>query len=308
LSIADWNGDGNPDLADLNPAIPNRNPLFYPGRGDGTLQVARTQLGVGSNNINTSLLTLDVNGDGFPDLVTGGLGGIIVSLGNATGHYDQPTVVGGVPGVTDDDTDRGYDFAFGRAITVATADLNGDGRMDLVSGSGVSLQMPDGQFAAPHRYGPPAIESVIGDLNGDGKPDIVEITADGMIQTLLNDGKGGFTVGSSFNPGEGPSSLLLRDLNGDGKLDVAFTLQGHYDPNTNTYVNAGVGIALGNGDGSFGAVRRYDVARVLPAAFIMPRLRPSQIQVRSCQATSMAMASSIWSSANTRWTRSASRT
>jgi hypothetical protein len=167
LSIADWNGDGNIDVADLNAVLADSflhpGPLFYPGRGDGTLQAARTELV--ADQYTTALLTTDVNGDGSPDLVTSSNSGLIVSLGNGTGHYDQPTSVRGISGVTWGSFNYPSDGA--TELTVATADLNGDGRLDLVSGSSVWLQMPDGQFAAPRTYGGPARESVIGDLNGE---------------------------------------------------------------------------------------------------------------------------------------------
>src|ERR1044072_201174 len=61
---------------------------------------------------------------------------------------------------------------------VIAADLNGDGRPDLVgAGAAVRVQLAngDGTFAPPVEYavGPPAQDLVAGDFNGDGRIDVV---------------------------------------------------------------------------------------------------------------------------------------
>src|SRR5262245_11287671 len=60
----------------------------------------------------------------------------------------------------------------------------------------------------------------IGDLNGDGKPDLatVNISSD-HVTVLLGNGSGGFSAaaGSPFAAGDGPSSVAIGDLNGDGE-------------------------------------------------------------------------------------------
>ena len=86
IGLADWNNDGNAGiLAGFDGG--NRRLQIYPGRGDGTLQVARLEL---AGQEQWTVLTQDVNGDGFVDLVTGGRSGVVVSLGDGTGSYEDP--------------------------------------------------------------------------------------------------------------------------------------------------------------------------------------------------------------------------
>ena len=117
MAIADFNGDGKPDMA--LPGPENENFLgnlvaVFLGNGDGTFQSA--------SNYTTStgplaVATGDFNGDGRPDLVVLGYGSgqVSILLGNADGtfqgHVDYP--VAGAP------------------TSVAIADFNGDGKLDL---------------------------------------------------------------------------------------------------------------------------------------------------------------------------------
>jgi hypothetical protein len=139
------------------------------------------------------------------------------------------------------------------------ADLNGDGKLDLVTDSlGVQLGNGDGTFQAARvatLLTSQFIRSVaVGDMNGDGKPDLV---AGGDISTpqhthtgwtiykyqsyvnvLLGNGDGSFQalkpVSIASEPGAG---VALGDFNRDGKLDVLATSNGAY-------------LLLGNGDGT----------------------------------------------------------
>jgi hypothetical protein len=133
---------------------------------------------------------------------------------------------------------------------VVTADLNGDGRLDLVtasaSGNGVSVLLAKkGGFANAQNYAVPGGSSVaVGDVNGDGKPDIV--TGSGGV--LLNNGNGTFRIGPSYAGGLG-SYVALADVNGDGKLDI---ITAAYAKGNNTTVDE-IHVLLGNGDGTFRA-------------------------------------------------------
>ena len=128
-------------------------------------------------------MVADVNGDGRPDLVVGdqnclnnscsGGGLVSVLLGNGDGTF-QPAVVYGSGGEW--------------ASSLAVADVNGDGKPDIVVANyldttvGVLLGNGDGTFqpAALYNAGISEVTSVaVADLNGDSKPDILVASANG---------------------------------------------------------------------------------------------------------------------------------
>ena len=83
-------------------------------------------------------------------------------------------------------------------------------------------------------------------VNGDGKPDLVVIngtsgsTVGQTVSVLLGNGNGTFQARTTYSTGTGPMRLAIRDLNGDGKLDLVVA------NGTNN-----VSVLLGNGDGTF---------------------------------------------------------
>ena len=117
---------------------------------------------------------------------------------------------------------------------VRVADMNGDGRPDLVSapflGSSVSvwLQGADGRFGAAtsvslsvRSFG----DLAVGDVDGDGRPDILATSEsfDGPLGVVLRTRDGGYA--SAWYPGTLPSGtwvdgLAIGDVNGDGRADV----------------------------------------------------------------------------------------
>jgi hypothetical protein len=60
---------------------------------------------------------------------------------------------------------------------VALGDVNGDGKPDLVGGTGVLLNRGRGRFSTELAYAPKGT-TAIGDLNGDRRPDLAVITLD----------------------------------------------------------------------------------------------------------------------------------
>lgn len=146
--------------------------------------------------------------------------------------------------------------AFGAAVSVAVADFNGDGKPDLAvadaGGNAVSILLGngDGTFQAPKDVlsgnNSAPIYVAAGDLNGDGKPDLAvigQVSAVPTVFILLGNGDGTFTTKATFNSFTNPQSLVLADLNGDSKLDMAVV-----DSGANSVI-----VFLGNGDGTFQA-------------------------------------------------------
>ncbi|MGA3028587.1 MAG: VCBS repeat-containing protein [Bryobacteraceae bacterium] len=245
FTLADVNGDGNADLIALASAPSGPQAAFEVllGNGDGTFQSPLETL-VSGTDLNVRVATFavaDVNGDGKPDLVFGittpqETGGNISSLaGNGDGTFGKQSFISSanVPG------------------SIALADLNGDGKPDLVFsdlGSGefpfvsVALGTGDGSFGTAATYSVAGGGSLaVGDVNGDGIPDI---TTGSSI--LFGDGKGAFPRRADYLTGA-VGGIVLTDLDGDGPIDIVSGVNG----NPSIFTGSTMSVLLGRGNGMF---------------------------------------------------------
>jgi hypothetical protein len=183
----------------------------------------------------------DLNGDGNPDLVAA----------NSVTPEDTVSVL---LNRGDGSFQAKLDYATGRVpIQVAIGDLNADGKPDLITANALSdtvsvlLNRGAGSFPATVDYpvGPSPVSVAIGDLNGDGKPDLaaanLDVNLGNSVSVLLNRGDGSLRSKVDYATGPGPSSVVIGDLNGDGKPELA----------TANQVGGSVTVLANQGDGSF---------------------------------------------------------
>lgn len=138
-------------------------------------------------------------------------------------------------------------------IGIATADFNGDGKLDLVTansnnnGSGtVSILLGDGNgtFGAHidlNASSGSASSVAVGDLDGDGLPDIVVGKNGTAVRIFINTGGGTFAPAVPYVTGSQPYSLALADVNGDGFLDIV----------TANLNSDDMSVLINQGDGTF---------------------------------------------------------
>jgi len=202
LAVADFNGDGNLDLAvayRTNGVQVNGFIVLF-GNGNAAFQ---TPVFYGGSSPSW-LVADDLNGDGHPDIVASGA---YIYLNNGQGGFSAPTLAS-LPGP---------EFAIG--------DVNGDHIPDLVSDTGyVAIGLGNGTFAPPVSYAVPSSETydnvVLAALRKNGPNDIVTGNLNGT-SVLLNAGKGKFIDGETVSvPGSGNCGAAA-DFNGDGKPDLA---------------------------------------------------------------------------------------
>ncbi len=256
-TIADLDGDGISDIVISNYGALSillgdggggfLAPITYrPEHAGGTIFVA-----------SGPAVVADVNRDGNADVIvpSSNTRGIFVSLGDGDGNLGVPTFL--------DTTYEGGPYPkSAEALTVA--DLNRDGALDIVAGTGNSYYGTghavfvmygdgDGGFgvATPFAAGMAANSIEVIDMDGDGHLDVVAAggVAQGVlgrVEVMYGDGNGGLSAATTVFTGrsEWPGQVVVADLNGDGRLDVAAV-----DHNDNT-----LSFALADGSGGFGPV------------------------------------------------------
>jgi hypothetical protein len=260
VTTADFNGDGKPDLAFLvtTNAFANYSAAVMLGNGDGTFQTA-VQYSTGVNP--QSVLAVDVNGDGKPDLLAPsaqysllGLPGLVsVDLGFGDGTFGGSTPVG-----------PGAPMGIG-ATAITAADLNGDGKQDIATLGAIFLGNGDGTFQTSINPGNFVVDRsanfvAAGDFNGDGKTDLAVVETlcppgtlpcnPGVVSVFLGTGDfsnatpGPYQPGVNYAVGPMPNMLTIGDFNGDNKSDLAVSNGAGFPP-------ASVSVLPGKGDGTF---------------------------------------------------------
>jgi len=238
VAVADFNGDGIPDMAVVDQS--GEKVYILLGNGDGTFTAASGSPVTVSGSVLVGIAAGDFNDDGNVDLAVTDYyaNKVFILLGNGNGTFQTPSSIGVVNEPTE----------------IVTADFNKDGNLDLAlvsySGNEVEVLLGNGSGGFPttgtFATGSNPYSIAAADLNNDGNMDlVVGNNGASSVTVLLGNGAGSFTQpsGSPFAAGANPSpgGLAIGDFNGDGKPDIAVPDSG----------STAVSILLGNGDGTF---------------------------------------------------------
>ncbi len=214
FAIGDLDGDGIDDLCLAT--YGGVKILAMLGDAAGGLRLPSVAPGASFGLAPQPLAITDIDNDGKNDLlITGGL--IFYLRGDGAGALSSPTLLAtGAGGIVN---------------ARLFADVNGDGRGDIVTGGvtasnavAVQLAVPGG-FAAPFTISLPGqiVSLAIGDFNGDGNADLVTVDKlyEQKMRVALGDGTGHFAATTAINLPSDPGRVGMGDFDGDGRADIA---------------------------------------------------------------------------------------
>jgi hypothetical protein len=248
LIVADVNGDGILDV--LTPNSLDDTVAVLPGRGDGSFASTCSNLSTRTCRSSSdcppggmcgpyaipvgaepkALAVRDLDGDGNADLIVAlALSGdpefvssLMVLRGLGNGNFlPQPEI--------DSST-----FDFGWAVTLASADINGDHTADVVvsnaNGDSISVLAGKGGLGFDRAVaailgggtGPEGL--LVADLNGDGAKDIATSGSfQDKVFVLAGFGNGTFAAPQEFSLAAGalPAGMAQGDFNRDRRIDLA---------------------------------------------------------------------------------------
>lgn len=237
VAAADFNGDGNVDLA-----VPDTSGLGVDVLlGNGASGFWPPQIFY-TGHAATALSIADLDGDGNPDVVVLNKDENVVTvlLGDGAGSFLNVTEVS----------------IANPPVSVAIADFDQDGCPDLalLAENGYVNVLPggcDGTFRNPRIS--PAGDSpawlALGDFNHDGQADLAVANSlpFGTVTVLLGNGDGSFQKPTPYAAHGFPSFVAAADLDGDGNTDLI----------ASNATTGDVSVLLGNGDGSFKPAAMY---------------------------------------------------
>lgn len=172
VAIADFNGDGFPDIA-VTDFLTNRVAVYLNDRTGNFGNPVITTVPASNFNGFTAVVAGDINHDGKQDLIVAPYGSPenpLVLFGNGDGTFN--------PGQRLPLPNDGF-------LVAALADVNGDGHLDLVTGSFVTpyIELGDGtgnftDVPLPQGVTPNSQYHglTVGDFNGDGHLDFAATT------------------------------------------------------------------------------------------------------------------------------------
>ncbi len=256
IVTADFNNDGNADVATSNAGTNTATILLGSATGALTAQAAQAA-GTKPN----SIAVADVNSDGNPDAVvfdavTNSTGATAVLLGNGNGTLQtaQFSSLAFLPGTLASVADFNRDGKPDLAVTQQTSNL-----VSVLLNNTMPTQYPDGRsYAAAHALtvgqGNMADSVAVGDFNKDGHLDIaVAYLEDNVVRVLLNSGTGSsnFNAATAYAVGKQPYWIASGDLNGDGYPDLV----------TANTTDGTISVLLNNRNGTFAAAATYTVGK-----------------------------------------------
>jgi hypothetical protein len=253
MLAGDFNGDGNLDLAVQSEDNQRKLAILF-GDGTGKFTIGTRSLG------DVLLVAGDMDGDGNLDLFSlyrsafsdvldvcyGGGNGlfscefflrfgthfetVVIGDFNQDGKLDIAALGGGTIFVAINQGNRTFStpakYFVAGASTLATADVNGDGHLDLVTNNGdVFLGRGDGTFKAGKRgqFSEGSGFLITGDFNGDNKLDLILPTVDGSALALIpGNGDGTFqpAITTGYGFATGGLGVTTGNFNQKGYLDL----------------------------------------------------------------------------------------